>query len=151
MAIQERERQAVALRLAGASYPEIARQVGYRGPSAAYQAVHRGIASPAAEDVEEYRELQRQRLERLFLAWWQKAIGSQTAGGVRVEPDEAAANMVLKIHDRLTRILGLDREPVVDFEAEVRAMARERGLDEEEAVAEAESLIQANARRWAKR
>lgn len=50
-------------------------------------------------------------------------------------------SLLLGVIDRRTRLLGLDAPIKIDFEPEIRRYARERGLDEEKAVAAAQRIL----------
>lgn len=95
---------AVALRLAGASFSEIATTLGYDSPRMARRAVEIELARGASD--EPAREAERResaaRLERLIRALSAKALDHN-------HPDQiAAARTVLAIEDRRIRLLGLD-------------------------------------------
>lgn len=97
---------AVALRLAGASYPEIAEALGMESESTARRAVERDLALRAADAEPEKRELLRAqsgaRLERLLRGLWQKATNPN-------DPEHLpAVTRALAIIDRHTRLYGLD-------------------------------------------
>lgn len=65
---------AVALRLAGASYDEIATTLGYQSAGRAIAAVEGELAeSVRAEDRERQREISGRRYERLIRSVWTKA------------------------------------------------------------------------------
>ena len=52
------------------------------------------------ENAENLRQLEVARLDELLLAWWQRA-----------KKDVQAANFVLRVGERRSRLLGLDVEP----------------------------------------
>lgn len=146
MANQEREREAFRLRVQGKTLQAIADELGFAVPSSAARAIERHLAANTpALDTERYRNLQLMRLEQLHAALWPMAIGNEKS-----DPDLAAGAAILRIHDRLERLLGLNREPVVDIEAELRRAARAEGLDEDEVVAEARGIIRTYEPRWAR-
>ena len=63
-----RRSQAVRLRSAGASFQEIADQLGFRDRSGAYRAVATGLRSVLVENVDLLRTLDSARLDELQLA-----------------------------------------------------------------------------------
>lgn len=97
-------RAALALRLAGASYSEIAENVGYADHVVARQAVVRELATH--ESDEEVRERLRAeegaRIERLLIGVWQKAINPR-------DPEHlSAVKVAISLIDRHSRLYGLD-------------------------------------------
>jgi hypothetical protein len=77
-----RQHQALALRLAGATFVEIARQLGYANKSCAQKAYRTALNGPAYETRSEARKVCRLRYERLLLTWWPLAIaGDDKATG----------------------------------------------------------------------
>lgn len=93
-----RDAEAVELRLAGKVYREIAEELGYADAGEAYHAVQRSIARVEAEGVEQLREVEQARLEKLHGAFW----GDAVAG------DGKAADRALRISERRSRLMGLD-------------------------------------------
>jgi hypothetical protein len=97
---------AVALRLAGASYDDIAVALEYPSPTEAREAVHADLSARAAEaDPEErdrLRALEGARLERLLRSVWRKAT-------TEADPEHLpAVRVALSVVDRHTRLYGLD-------------------------------------------
>ena len=100
----------VDLRKAGRSYDEIARAVGC-SRSMAHKAVTialREIADKTSESADELRTLELARLDALLVALWPAA----TSGDCR------AADRVLRISERRSKLLGLDIP--VRAEAEIK-------------------------------
>lgn len=95
----ERQRQALELRKAGASFEAIADRLGYGSKSGAYQAVMSAIKRTLREPADEVRELEEQRLDALLLAIWPQA----TKG------NQGAIDRALRIMERRARLLGLDK------------------------------------------
>jgi len=96
----ERAKEAVALRLAGRTYDEIAAALGC-GHGTAYRAVAGHLAATraeAAETAQELREVELQRLDRLLAV-----VGPMAEKG-----DLAAVDRVLRIQERRAAYLGLD-------------------------------------------
>lgn len=79
----DRRRKAIALRLAGAQYEQIAEQLGYNDRAHAYNDIKRSLEQNIKEgsaDAETLRELNRLRMERLLVvAWGQAMAGDQKA------------------------------------------------------------------------
>lgn len=94
----ERERQAVNLARGGLGFAEIATQLGYANASGAWKAVQRALARVPQGAVEDYRRIELLRLDRLWAAYWAKALGG----------DLPAALYLLKVSERRSRLLGMD-------------------------------------------
>lgn len=109
---RDRERDAVALRLAGASYDKIAEAVGYSNRSGAYHAVKKYLnktAAVALETAEELKQQELQRLDAMFLAAYQSA----TKGDVKY------IDSCLKIMAARAKLLGLNAPEKVDVDGNV--------------------------------
>jgi hypothetical protein len=94
----EKQRQALELRKACASYPDIARQLGYASASGAFKAVASALLKTLREPAEAVREIELARLDRLHLALWPAAI----------QGDPVAIDRVLKVMARRAALGGLD-------------------------------------------
>lgn len=103
------ERQALELRKAGVTFQQIAAQLGYRDAAGAHKAVTRALDRVPAMGVEELREVDSERLERLLLAVWQQAISG----------DLKAIDRALRILDQRARLLGLEVPKSVAAEVSV--------------------------------
>lgn len=97
-------RAAVALRLAGASYSEVADALGFANADEAAVAVERDLSTLSGTEGEraQLRREEAARLERLLRGVWQKALDSNDVEHL------AAARTALSIIDRHARLLGLD-------------------------------------------
>lgn len=98
-----RQQSAVALKIAGANYSEIANALGYSSAANARVAVERALASSVGEeDRDQLRFLEGRRLERLLRGLWAKATNER-------HPDQiAAARTALAVIDRHSKLYGLD-------------------------------------------
>jgi len=97
---REREAAAVKLRMGGATYEEIGASMGITA-MAAYKAVKRALArviTKTNEDASELRTLELQRLDKLLLALWGRAV----------KGDDAAVDRVLRVMERRAKLRGLD-------------------------------------------
>lgn len=94
----ERERRALELRRAGATFDSIAQQLGFADRSGARYAFNQALTRTLREPAAEARQLEADRLDRLQLAIWAKAMNG----------DLRAVEHVLKIMERRARLLGLD-------------------------------------------
>lgn len=95
---------AVALRLAGTGYTQIARTLGYSSPTRARSAVERALASSVdkAEDHSHMRELTDRRLNRLLQSVMGKAVDPK-------DPEHLSYNArALAIIDRQAKLHGID-------------------------------------------
>lgn len=100
-----RQEAAVAMRIAGANYSEIARVLEYASPTLARQAVERSIAATTGtpETLEHQRFLESRRLERLMRSLWGKATNEK-------DPEHLAAiRTAVALIDRHSRLNGLDQ------------------------------------------
>lgn len=98
-----RAQAAVALKLSGASYPQIAQVMEYASAYDARAAVERALAMSAdTDDLGELRVLTSRRLERLLQTVWRRAANDR-------DPDHLAyVRAALAIVDRHSRLHGLD-------------------------------------------
>jgi hypothetical protein len=69
-----RAAQALALRVQGYSFPEIAQMVGYKTPYGAWQAVYRALKKVPVKDAQALRQLELQRTEVAMRALYPKVI-----------------------------------------------------------------------------
>ena len=94
----ERQRRALELRKAGASFDEIGSTLGYRGKSGAYQAVMSALKRTLQEPADEVRKLELARLDRAQRTAWERMLHG----------DLDALGKVLKVMERRAKLLGLD-------------------------------------------
>jgi hypothetical protein len=94
---RERRRLALSLRLAGATYEEIGRQLGCSAPGALHL-VTRAVRDAGRDPAEQLLRLELDRLDRLQLGVWQRALNG----------DVEAMDRVLKLMGRRAKLLGLD-------------------------------------------
>jgi hypothetical protein len=102
----EREVKIIELRRAGMTWEKVAANTGYAGASGAYKAYQRAAERMVRPHIEELRDIELDRLDRLQLAVWEKAKNG----------DYKAIQTVLSILDRRTRILGLDAPTKIQAE-----------------------------------
>lgn len=113
----QRRTQAIALKLAGAEWQQIADTLGYADRGAACKDVTRALETYVAEGragAEVLRETELLRLDRIQRGLWPQAVAGDTR----------AADTVLKVIDRRMRLLGLDVPP--DVEEQIRRQVVER-------------------------
>lgn len=120
--------------MGGTPYSKIAAALGYRSRSGAYDAVMRVLARREQEPAERVRHLELQRLERLLLTYWKRAIRQRL-------PDINAAKLCLDILARRARMLGLDAPVKVDITDLVREVALAAGLDPKAMLQEARMVV----------
>lgn len=124
-AIADRRRRALVLRLAGASYPEIARQLGLAGPGSSYKIVQKALKATYQEPADEVRKLELERLDRLQLAIWGQATGSKDK-----PPDHQALDRVLKIQSLRMALLGIDARTTIQVEQHRELKGRVEALEQ---------------------
>lgn len=76
--VAEKQRQAIELRKAGATYDEIAVQLGYAGRQGAYKAVISALAAITREPALEFKALELERLDKLWSTYWPQALAGDT-------------------------------------------------------------------------
>jgi hypothetical protein len=69
---REKERQALELRKAGATYQVIADTVGYAGPSSAWEAVNRGLERIPKDSPDNIISIENERLNYMLMLAWRK-------------------------------------------------------------------------------
>lgn len=91
----EKRARALELRLAGATYSQIANAVGYANKGSAHAAVKQALEAGRDAEVPEVAETELARLDAMLSGLWAKARRG----------DVAAVAMVLKIQERRASIL----------------------------------------------
>lgn len=104
-----RAAKAVALRLEGKTFPEIAKELKYNSQQAAYDAVMRTLKATQREPADELRKLE---LERLDVMWPIHFLNAQ-AGDVQ------ALTACMKVMERRAMLLGLNAPVKVDSKTEL--------------------------------
>lgn len=127
---------ALAARLRGRPWDEIAAELGYRDASGAYRLVKRALNRLPAPEVEEYRRLHLEATNAMLGRLWPKVERG----------DVAAVRAAVSVMDRQAKLLGLDapvrvegaseaEHEAIDQEirrliAEIEARAREEAIEE---------------------
>jgi hypothetical protein len=101
----ERQRSALDMRRAGATYDQIARALGYASASGARKAIALGLKATLREPAAELRELMLDRLDTGLRAIWPRIITG----------DDAAIASMIRIEKRRAELLGLDAPKVTEF------------------------------------
>lgn len=112
--------KAVALRMEGRTFPDIAKELGYNSRQAAHDAVMRSLRETLREPAEELIRLDLERLDSL----WQTPY-LQAQGG-----DVQALAACMKIMERRARLLGLDAPAKQQVEATVITKELPSSVDE---------------------
>lgn len=97
----ERRAKCLALVLAGATWDTIAERLDYRDKGAACKDFTRALQATQAEvsaNAATLRQVELLRLDRLQAGFWPRALAG----------DHRAGKVVLDVHDRRVRLLGLD-------------------------------------------
>jgi hypothetical protein len=98
-----RQEAAIAMRISGATYTEVAEVLGYASASHARRAVEAGLASTVGEeDRAQQRFIASRRLERILRGLWKKSTDETS------EEHIPAARTALAIIDRHIKLNGLD-------------------------------------------
>lgn len=96
--VAEKQRRALELRKAGATFETIAESLGYASPTGAAKAVKTALHNIIKEPAEEVRDMEVARLDAALFAIW-----SQVKSG-----NHGAIDRFIKIQDRRAAYLGLD-------------------------------------------
>lgn len=121
---EEKRARALELRLAGATYSQIASAVGYADRGGAHRAVKQALADAQADVTDpEVADTELARLDAMLTGLWQKAR----------KGDVNAVSMVLRIQERRAVILGAlpaerNETPLVDEIAERRKRRRRKPI-----------------------
>jgi hypothetical protein len=94
----DKEVKVLELRRAGLTWQRIAEEVGYADHTGAYAAYKRAIKRTMQQPADELREAELDRIDRLQLALWPKAM----------KGDNASINTIVRLMERRARLLGLD-------------------------------------------
>ena len=94
----DREVKVLELRRAGLTWQRISEEVGYADHTGAYAAYKRAIKRTMQQPADELREQELDRIDRLQLALWPKAM----------KGDNASVNTIVRLMERRARLLGLD-------------------------------------------
>lgn len=135
-----KQNRALELRIAGASLPEIAREVGYAGAPGAFKAIDTAIARQQHQAAETVRKLELSRLDRMLLSLWPTIIDPKVPPAERVRVVDA----IIRIMDRRAKYLGLDAPIKIDVAEQIRQAARDAGFtaaETDEAVREAMGIV----------
>lgn len=97
--------KALKLRLAGATYEQIAKSVGYTAKGAAYKAVESAMADSKREKADQILEIELMRLDTLQRAVWPAAVGG----------DRKAILTALQVMNRRAKYLSLDNPEQTDL------------------------------------
>jgi hypothetical protein len=103
--LKKRDARVFELRIQGNTFDQIASEVGFSGPSGAWQAYQRVKESHIFESVDEARQLELMRLDEMQFAIWDRAINGELP----------ALQCVLKIMDRRAKLLGLDKPEKIEL------------------------------------
>ena len=95
--------QVMTMRLGGATFEQIATQVGYADAQKAYEAYKKAMDEAIQPVTDEIRYEELRRLDRMILTWWPKALGA-----ANTDPSPKAADIVFKCMDKRAKLLGLD-------------------------------------------
>lgn len=95
---QQKRRQALELRKAGATYAQIAQSVGYNDASAAHKAVMKAFGEVIQEPVNELKTIQVERLNHMLVVLWPKVQ----------QGDERAIGTALMVMNKIDALMGTE-------------------------------------------
>jgi len=107
---KERQRQAIALKLAGASYVQIAAKLGYASTETARSIITKGLDASLQENAKELRKIHYGRLEHMLMLVWPRVNTG----------DQSSIQTALTIMDRMERLYGLAAPQKIDVNHGVR-------------------------------
>lgn len=102
----EKEIKVLELRRAGLTWQRIAEETGYADHTGAYAAYKRAIKRTQQQPADELREQELDRIDRLQLALWPKAM----------KGEYQAVNSIIRILERRAKLLGLDAPSIIKQE-----------------------------------
>ena len=108
LAAAERQRQALALRVGGASFEQIAAALGYKDKSGGYRSVMAALARVPEPEAKVFRIINLERLNQMRLRYWATLQRRLPPGTGLPESDLALMRMELAIQEREAKYLGLD-------------------------------------------
>ena len=94
---RDRATKALELRLTGATYAQIAAEMGWAGEAGPRTAIDRMLTRREIADVAALREVEGDRLDKLMAAHWNAAVSG----------DADATKIVLQVIDRRMKLFGL--------------------------------------------
>lgn len=127
----DKEHKVLELRRAGLTWQRIAEQVGYADHTGAYAAYKRAMKRTLQEPADELRQSEIDRLDRLQLAIWPRAMNG----------DNSSVVTILRIMERRAKLLGLDMPVKIAQEVTVW----EGGESIDRAVRDLAELLRQNA------
>ena len=134
IAAAERLSKAIEMRKAGATYAFIAQQLGYASESGAFYAVNQALQAlneKINEDLTEMKRLERERLDRLMVTLWPKAL----------EGHLATVDRILRIMERRARLMGLDAPAKAEHKVSAQFDASEKPMTLEDAQAYLDRML----------
>lgn len=114
LARQEMRGKVLQLRIQGHNYDVIAETLGIsRKAAARHVDVWLMEQTPAPEQVDALRFVMQARLDEMYARYWPRAMGiSRTTGLDTAEgPQEKSAEILLKVMDRQSKLMGVDLQP----------------------------------------
>lgn len=139
-----RHRRAYELQLQGLTYAEIARKLDYADSSSVRRALESYAPTLDAASIENRRAVELAKLDRQYRKLQPLAFAANKA-----DVDKDAHRLMIAIHDRIVRLLGLSgTSPQDDIdEDELRREATAAGLDPDELVASAQAYVRNSRKR----
>ena len=126
----DKEVKVLELRRAGLTWQRIAEETGYADHTGAYAAYKRAIKRTMQQPADELREAELDRIDRLQLALWPKAM----------KGDNASVNTIVRLMERRARLLGLDTP--IKIQQDITTWTGDESIDR--AVRDLAALLTAN-------
>jgi polyphosphate kinase 2 (PPK2 family) len=104
----EKQKQALELRKAGATYEAIAKKLEYANASGAEHAIKAALKATVQDGADAVRQLEVERLDAMLMGLWTTAN----------KGNHGAVDRVLRIMERRARLLGLDAPTKTEISGE---------------------------------
>lgn len=117
---REKQRRALALRQAGASYRQIAEDCDYYDASAARKAILSAFDEVIQEPVEELRKIQIERLNHMLLILWPKVQ----------KGDNTSIRDALSVMSKMDQLMGTDAPQQISHKVEAGVLVIEGTTDD---------------------
>ena len=125
LSAKERQRQALELKISGATYAVIASELRYKSASGAHKAVSSALTATLRPPADELRQLESDRIDNLWVQLWERLTSAaDIADFVKLTAQ------LIRLSERRARLLGLDSPVKADLTiTDWRQQAQDAGLD----------------------
>ncbi len=134
---KEKQKRALQLRMAGATFAQIAETMGLPHASSAYDCIMRAMSHIPEPEAKLYKKLNLERLNRLLMALWQTAIAER--------PDRRDIAQCLSIIAEMNKLVGAyepDRVSMTFVHDMAQKIADAEGVPVSEVMEEAKRIAE---------